>query len=106
MQLSEIAPRQGKISIELEVVSIDTPREFQKFGQKGRVATAIVKEMGLKERRIEKVADRPGHDFRYALDSDRIRRLGWEPDGTFDGRLRETIEWYKRNRRWWKKIKI
>ena len=44
MQLSEIAPRQGKISIELTVVSVDQPREFQKFGQKGRVATAVVKD--------------------------------------------------------------
>ena len=44
MQLSEIAPRQGKIDIELEVISIDQPREFQKFGQKGRVATALVKD--------------------------------------------------------------
>jgi len=44
MQLSEIAPGQGKIQVEVEVVSVDAAREFEKFGRKGRVATALVKD--------------------------------------------------------------
>ena len=44
MQISEIAPGQGKIQVEVEVISVDAAREFEKFGRKGRVATAIVKD--------------------------------------------------------------
>jgi len=44
MHLMDIAPRQGKIEVIVEVISIDKPREFQKFGHKGRVATALVKD--------------------------------------------------------------
>lgn len=44
MQISEIQPRQGKIDIEVEVVSVEEPREFNKFGKIGRVANAIVKD--------------------------------------------------------------
>ena len=44
MLLNEIAPKQGKINIELEVVSVEPAKEFQKFGQKGRVAVATVKD--------------------------------------------------------------
>jgi len=44
MNISELKPRQGKIEIEVEVVSIDPPREFNKFGNVGRVANALVKD--------------------------------------------------------------
>lgn len=44
MQISEIQPRQGKIDIEVEVISIEEPREFNKFGKVGRVANAVVKD--------------------------------------------------------------
>ena len=51
------------------------------------------------------VDDRPGHDFRYAMDSTRIRReLGWQPQHTFDQRLRETVHWYLENQSWWQAI--
>jgi len=41
------------------------------------------------------VTDRPGHDFRYAIDASKIKRkLGWQPEGSFEERLRETIRWY------------
>ncbi|MEX1010552.1 MAG: dTDP-glucose 4,6-dehydratase [Balneolaceae bacterium] len=44
---------------------------------------------------ITHVEDRPGHDWRYAIDSSRIRKeLGWKPDGSFDERLAETVRWY------------
>ena len=44
MLISEIKPRQGKIDVECEVISIEEPREFEKFGNKGRVTTAKVKD--------------------------------------------------------------
>ena len=44
MKISEIKPRQGKIDIEAEVVEVNEPKEFEKFGQKGRVANATIKD--------------------------------------------------------------
>lgn len=44
MLLSEIAPRQGKIDVEVEIVSMEEPKEFEKFGKKGRVANALIKD--------------------------------------------------------------
>jgi dTDP-glucose 4,6-dehydratase len=47
------------------------------------------------------VADRPGHDRRYAIDASKIRReLGWRPGHTFESGLRETVRWYLEHRRW------
>ena len=54
---------------------------------------------------IEYVDDRLGHDWRYAVDSSKLRDLGWEPSGTFEGQLRKTVEWYKTNEAWWKPLK-
>jgi dTDP-glucose 4,6-dehydratase len=57
------------------------------------------------ERLITFVADRPGHDRRYAMDASKIRReLGWEPRESFDSGLRKTISWYLENRWWWEPI--
>jgi dTDP-glucose 4,6-dehydratase len=56
-------------------------------------------------RLISFVADRPGHDRRYAMDSAKIRReLGWEPAENFDSGLRKTVSWYLENRWWWEPI--
>jgi len=53
------------------------------------------------ERLIAFVADRPGHDLRYAIDAAKIgRELGWKPKHGFDAALRETVEWYIANRAW------
>ena len=57
------------------------------------------------ERLISFVADRPGHDRRYAIDPSRIRReLGWRPSVTVDEGLRRTVEWYLDNRDWWQPL--
>jgi dTDP-glucose 4,6-dehydratase len=54
---------------------------------------------------IEHVADRPGHDYRYAIDSSRIQNeLGWTPEETFESGLRKTVEWYLANREWWEHV--
>ena len=48
------------------------------------------------------VQDRPGHDFRYAIDSSKlINELGWEPKETFSSGIRKTIQWYIDNKQWW-----
>jgi dTDP-glucose 4,6-dehydratase len=51
------------------------------------------------------VADRPGHDKRYAIDASRIQReLGWSPAETFESGIRKTVEWYLANEAWWRPI--
>ena len=51
------------------------------------------------------VADRPGHDLRYAMDATKIRRdLGWRPQETFDSGLRRTVQWYLEHEDWWRAI--
>ncbi|MCP5431638.1 MAG: dTDP-glucose 4,6-dehydratase [Alphaproteobacteria bacterium] len=58
------------------------------------------------ERLISFVADRPGHDLRYAIDADRIgRELGWRPTVTVEEGLRRTVAWYLENRWWWDAIR-
>ena len=54
---------------------------------------------------ISFVADRPGHDYRYAIDASKIKNeLGWVPHETFDSGLRKTIIWYLDNKEWWQDI--
>jgi dTDP-glucose 4,6-dehydratase len=55
---------------------------------------------------VRHVEDRPGHDRRYAVDSAKLRGLGWTPRHSFDGGgLEATVEWYRANREWWEPIK-
>ncbi|MBK9242062.1 MAG: dTDP-glucose 4,6-dehydratase [Acidobacteria bacterium] len=54
---------------------------------------------------IRPVADRPGHDRRYALDTTKLRRLGWAPAVEFEEGLAATVDWYRRNESWWRPIK-
>jgi dTDP-glucose 4,6-dehydratase len=55
---------------------------------------------------VRHVEDRPGHDRRYAVDSTKLRGLGWTPRHSFDGGgLEETVEWYRASREWWEPIK-
>jgi dTDP-glucose 4,6-dehydratase len=57
-------------------------------------------------RLITHVADRPGHDFRYAIDCSRIvNELGWRPRETFESGLEQTIRWYLENREWWQAVR-
>jgi dTDP-glucose 4,6-dehydratase len=59
-----------------------------------------------REQLITYVADRPGHDLRYAIDASKIKReLGWEPRETFESGLRKTVRWYLDNRQWWQRIR-
>ena len=54
---------------------------------------------------ITSVADRPGHDKRYAIDASRIQgELGWEPAETFESGIEKTVEWYLANEAWWRPL--
>jgi dTDP-glucose 4,6-dehydratase len=54
---------------------------------------------------IRFVKDRPGHDFRYSMDHDKISRLlGWQPEADFDKGLSSTIDWYLTRKPWWERI--
>ena len=66
---------------------------------------AILALVGQPETLITPVADRPGHDRRYALDSGKIRRLGWQPAHPFAAALAATVEWYRAHEGWWQPIK-
>lgn len=70
------------------------------------IATIILDELGCEASMIERVADRPGHDFRYSIICDKARdELGWSPAVDFEQGLRDTIRWYASNEQWWSKIK-
>lgn len=54
---------------------------------------------------ITRVADRPGHDLRYAIDASKIEReLGWVPQETFESGMRKTVQWYLNNQSWWQQV--
>lgn len=70
------------------------------------VIKKIIKFMNADESVIEMVKDRPGHDRRYAIDWSKIKNeLGWEPEHDFDTWLEKTIEWYRDNEPWWRRVK-
>lgn len=57
------------------------------------------------DEQIQFVPDRPGHDFRYAIDSSKLEReIGWMPSRTLDDGLRDTVRWYLEHRSWWERI--
>ena len=61
---------------------------------------------GSYREQIAFVADRPGHDLRYAIDPAKIEReLGWRPRESFETGLRKTVHWYLDNRDWWGAIR-
>jgi dTDP-glucose 4,6-dehydratase len=69
------------------------------------IVRRILKLVGVPDDRIEFVSDRAGHDARYALDASKIRSdLGWTPQVDIGQGLRETVDWYQGNRRWWESL--
>jgi dTDP-glucose 4,6-dehydratase len=70
------------------------------------VVKKILKILGKDESFIKFVKDRPGHDFRYSMDTSKIEReIGWEPEIDFDRGLEMTVQWFIENRGWWERIK-
>jgi dTDP-glucose 4,6-dehydratase len=84
-----------------EVYNVGGPDECPNL----EVVQRIVEYTGAGEDLIEYVTDRPGHDRRYSLSSDKIRALGWEPQVYFADGLKRTVDWYRENRAWWEPIR-
>lgn len=94
----------------LEVMRRGEPGEIYNIGADNQLSNLaltrqILDVMGLPETLIEPVTDRPGHDLRYAVDSSKIRKLGWEPEIEFDEGLERTVDWYKQHEEWWRPLK-
>jgi dTDP-glucose 4,6-dehydratase len=69
------------------------------------VTDTILRLLGRPASLVRFVADRPGHDRRYALDSSRLRATGWRPRRAFAEGLAATVEWYRAERPWWEAVK-
>jgi dTDP-glucose 4,6-dehydratase len=69
------------------------------------VVRRILALCGRDEALIDFVTDRPGHDRRYSLSSEKVRALGWEPRTRFEEGLGRTVEWYRDNAWWWEPIR-
>ncbi|HVD94251.1 MAG TPA: dTDP-glucose 4,6-dehydratase [Vicinamibacterales bacterium] len=65
----------------------------------------ILELLGRPKTLITAVADRPGHDRRYSLDTSKLESAGWRPRANFDQGLAETVAWYREHERWWRPIK-
>jgi dTDP-glucose 4,6-dehydratase len=71
-----------------------------------QLAETILDLLGKPRGLVELVADRPGHDRRYAVDASRIAGdLGWQPSVSFEEGIEATIRWYRDHEAWWRPIK-
>jgi dTDP-glucose 4,6-dehydratase len=69
------------------------------------VVQRLLELTGRDESLIEHVADRPGHDRRYSLSSEKLRGLGWQAQVRFEQGLERTVDWYRENAWWWEPIR-
>jgi dTDP-glucose 4,6-dehydratase len=69
------------------------------------VTKGVLHTLKKPESLIDYVKDRPGHDFRYSINSEKLRALGWTPQYDFARGIKETVRWYLKNKWWWNKIK-
>jgi dTDP-glucose 4,6-dehydratase len=70
------------------------------------IVKTILAVLGKPESLIKHVADRLGHDRRYAIDATKIsRELGWKPEYTFETGIKDTVTWYLENQAWWQRVK-
>ena len=69
------------------------------------VTRLMLKLLGRSDSLIRYVPDRPGHDRRYALDCTKLKSLGWAPRRDWETAMSETVQWYRENEWWWRKIK-
>jgi dTDP-glucose 4,6-dehydratase len=84
-----------------EVYNVGGPDEQPNI----EVVRRIVELTGDDESLIEHVTDRPGHDRRYALSSEKLRALGWRAEMSFAAGLEQTVAWYRENAWWWEPIR-
>ena len=69
------------------------------------LATSILEVLEKPRSLMRLIEDRPGHDYRYSLDSARLEALGWQPQFAFREALAETVKWYVDNEAWWRAVK-
>lgn len=94
----DLIVRKGKIG---EVYNIGGNNEKQNI----EIVKLILQKLGKSESLISYVADRLGHDLRYAIDPTKItKELGWKPKYCFETGIEETLNWYLANEDWWKSI--
>lgn len=92
--------RQGRTG---EVYNVGGHNEMRNID----IVRLICRELGKPESLIAYVEDRKGHDLRYAIDPEKIRReLGWAPETAFQDGIKQTIRWYLDNRGWWESTSI
>ena len=84
-----------------EVYNVGGPDECANLD----VVRRIIELTGGDDSLIEYVTDRPGHDRRYSLSSDKVRALGWQPEVRFAEGLERTVAWYRDNTAWWEPIR-
>ena len=84
-----------------EVYNAGGPDECENLELVRRIVTLCGRDDSL----IEHVADRPGHDRRYSLSSEKIRGLGWEPQTRLEDGLPRTVDWYRDSEWWWGPIR-
>ncbi|HEY2161343.1 MAG TPA: dTDP-glucose 4,6-dehydratase [Solirubrobacteraceae bacterium] len=84
-----------------EVYNCGGPDECENI----EVVRRMLELCGADESQIQFVSDRPGHDRRYSLASDKLKALGWEPRVRFEQGLAETVRWYRENAWWWEPIR-
>lgn len=93
----DVVMRKGKNG---EIYNIGAGNEWRNID----VVKLILRMMNGSENLIEFVEDRAGHDFRYSLNTKKIKKLGWKPIFEFKRALEITIKWYEENRWWWEKL--
>jgi len=91
----------GQRGVEGEVYNIAGSQERPNLW----IVDRIVEHTGCDPQLKQFVRDRPGHDFRYAVDDAKVRALGWKPHWTLETGLSATVEWYREHRSWWSRIK-
>jgi dTDP-glucose 4,6-dehydratase len=89
---------------------LGTPGEEYNIGVGGevdgiRVADTVLRLLDKPSYLKQPVRDRPGHDRRYALDSSKLRGLGWAPEVGFEDGMARTVSWYVENQGWWRPLK-
>lgn len=88
----------GKIG---EIYNIGAENEMPNI----KIIELIIEHLNKSKNLIKYVKDRPGHDRRYAIDASKIKKeLGWKPEFIFEDAIKDTIDWYLKNKNWWSRI--
>ena len=84
-----------------EIYNIGGGNELQNIELTSKILSAL----GKDNKFIEHVEDRLGHDLRYSINCDKLKALGRKPEFDFESALKQTVEWYTRNKEWWLPLK-